>query len=243
MEVQTSALMVMLDCLLDTRIGVLFSFGEDKMSDVLNGNYYTRQEDKFTGIDPELFKQRYQTRNKETLKNTGVTKIITLLQEFVFKTLNQSLVTPHHMLPKIVLNTYPYDLSETEKETFVKVLMHYTKQKCQIEVIHKAPIELTPTFVKRHFSVMIMYHYVEWLEIHSQSEAFKTVMCPEVTLIAPALFFNGTPKTDELQVLERQRMSPFKAIEMIASPFIGLRLMPIEDFSFVVNLKQSQETA
>lgn len=235
METKISALMITLDCLLDTRIGVLFSFGGEAIETALDEKYYSRQEDKFTGIDTDAFNERYQKRDKETLKNSGVTKMITLLQEFVFKTLNQSLVTPHHYLPKIVLNTYPYVLSEAEKETFAKVLIHYTGEKCQVELIHLSPEELTPVFVKRHFSVMIMYHYLEWIETHAKTEAFKTVSCPDVTLMGPALYFNGPPKIEELQILERQNVSPFKAVEMIASPFIGLKLLPVEDFSFAIN--------
>lgn len=243
MEAQTSSLMIMMDCLLDTRIGVIFSFGEETLNKVLNENYHTRQEDKFVGIDSQEFKQRYAARDKTTLKNSAVTCLIKLLQEFVFKTLNQSLVTPHHLLPKIVLNTYPYVLSEEETKVFIKILMHYTNQKCQVEVIYKSPESLTPKFVKHNFSVMIMYHYLEWLEFHSASEAFKTTTCPEVTLMGPALFFNGPPKQEEIQILERQNLTPFRAVEMIASPFVGLKLLPVEDFSLVINLKRNPEAA
>lgn len=241
METKTSTLMVELDCLLDTRLGTLFSFGPEIMDTVLTEAYYQREEDKFPNVDDATFKSRYSQRDISVLKNACPTKIISLIQEFVVKTLNQSLVSPHHYLPKVVLNTYPYDLSDAECESMIKILMYFTKEKCQIEHVCLPYEALTPSYVKHAYSVMIMYDYRTWLECHAKTEAFKTSSCPEVTLMAPAIFFDGPLKLEDMQMLEKQNLTPFKAVEMIAAPFVNLKLLPIEEFSFIMKLNKKPE--
>ena len=242
MEIKLSTLMVELDCLLDTRLGTLFSLGEDIAEQALTSNYYDRQEDKFPGVETDIFRAKYKLRDVSTLRNSGVTQIIQLIKEFVVKTLNQSIVTPHHYIPKIVLNTYPYKLSDKEKDNFVKVLMYLTKEECQVETIHMTYEALTPSYVKQVFSVMLMYDYRSWLECHAVNNAFKTQSCPEVSLIAPAIFFDGPLKLEDKQILEKQKITPFKAVEMIAAPFVNLKLLPVNEFSFIMKLpKQPTE--
>lgn len=241
MEIQQSTLMVMMDTLLDTRMGTLLSLGGDVLNHVvLKGNYYERVEDKFLDVDPVIFKEAYDNRNKETLKKSGVTQVIALIEEFVNKLQNQNLVTPFHYIPKVVLNIYPYELTENEIDVFKRLLVRYTDKKAIVDVVSMSYEELTPLYVKKHLSMMIMYDYHHWLEIHSENKNFEAVICPEVTLVGPMLFFNGPMKQTDILLLKKENLSPFEGIEAIANPLVNLTLFPIETFSFVLKIPKQE---
>lgn len=241
MEIQHSTLMVMMDTLLDTRLGTLLTLGGDVLSHaVLKGDYYTRVEDKFLDVDPVAFQEAYRNRNKETLKKSGVTQIIVLIEEFVSKLQNQNLVTPFHSIPKIVLNTYPYQLTENEIDVFKRLLVRYTNKNAAIDIVNMSYEALTPLYVKKHLSMLIMYDYHQWLEIHAQNKNFETIMCPEVTLVGPMIFFNGPMKQTDVILLKKENLTPFEGIEAIANPLVNLTLFPIEMFSFVLKIPKQE---
>lgn len=243
MEIQQSTLMVMMDTLLDTRMGTLLSLGSDVLNHVIDtGGYYTRVEDKFPDVDPQVFKTAYENRNKDILKKSGVTQIVMMIEEYVSKIQNQNLVSPFHQIPKVVLNTYPYQLTEKEIDNFKRLLVRYTNKQAIVDVIYLSYEDLTPKYVKKHLSMLIMYDYHQWLEIHAVNKNFETVTCPEVTVVGPMIYFNGPMKQSDVLLLKKENLTPFQSIEAVAGPLAHLTLLPVELFSFVLKLPK-KETA
>lgn len=233
-----STFYIELDCLFDTRLATLYSFGEDVMKNVLGETYYTREQDVFPGVDPEEFKRRYQSRTKAILKDAITTPMIEMIQEFTLETLHQIVNSPFHHLPKITLNTYPYELTEEECQVISEIIVSKTKGRADVECIHKSPAELTPVYVKQNFGIMVMYDYPVWLEHHSRTGDFTRVTCPEVTVLAPKLYFNGLPSSADMAQAKSINMTPFEAMETFVGPLVGLKLLPIEYFSLVLKLKR-----
>jgi hypothetical protein len=241
MEIQQSTLMVTMDALLDTRMGTLLSLGEDVLNHViLHGDYYTRVEDKFLDVDQSMFKAAYENRDKEILKKSGVTQVILMIQEYVNKMQNQNLVTPFHRIPKIVINSYPYLLTDAEIETFKRLMIRYTQKNALVDVVHMSNETLTPTYVKKHLAMLITYDYHQWLEFHSLNKNLETVTCPEVTVVGPMIYFNGPMKHSDILALKKENLSPFEGIEAIANPLINLTLFPIDLFSFVLKIPKQE---
>lgn len=243
MEIQQSTLMVMMDTLLDTRMGTLLSLGSDVLNHVVEtSDYYTRVEDKFPEVDPQTFKTIYNNRNKDILKKSGVTQIVMMIEEYVNKMQNQNLVSPFHQIPKVVLNTYPYQLTESEIDNFKRLLVRYTNKQALVDVVHLSYESLTPSYVKKNLSMLIMYDYHQWLEIHAANKNFETTTCPEVTVVGPMLYFNGPMKQTDILLLKKENLTPFQSIEAVAGPLVHLTLLPVELFSFVLKLPK-KETA
>ena len=228
-----STLFVELDTILDTRIGALALMGGDTLSKVLNSDYHRRLIDRFPNIDNDKFKEIYDSRNKKILQYSMITPIIDIISQFIATTLRQVITTPFHYKPKIALNIYPYKLTDEEVNNIIKVLVELTMAKADIEIVSMSYDEITPRFVKQNLSVLILYEYYKWLEIHSANEAFKKVTCPEVTLIAPSIYFNP------IKANTSQDINSFKIMEEMAAPLVGLCLIDIKYFSMVIKVKDT----
>ena len=83
---------------------------------------------------------------------------------------------------------------------------------------------------------MIIYDHPEWMNTHA--EAFKKTLLPEVTLFAPAIYFNPPPTKEEVMKHIQELMHPMEALEKLASPIIDLKLIDVKYFS-VVERKQT----
>lgn len=225
---KTSAIFVELDTLLDTRMATLNRMGQEAVESALKAGYHSRPFDFFPGVDEAEFKRLYDARDKVTLAQALVTPICQLVREFVAKTLDNVHNSPFHYRPKIILNIHPYKLTEGEIQVFIKTFRALTLGAADIEAVDMSYEQISPLYVKTNLSVMVLYQYDQWLEVHSQSEAFKKVTAPDVSLLAPAIYFKKPekkPKPDD---------DPFAAMQQLAAPFIGLALMPIENFSMVL---------
>lgn len=237
-----STFYVTLDCLLDTRIATLFTFGEKAVQQALDQDYYTRESDHFPGTDKAAFDARYAARDASILTNAMATPILTMLQEFVVETLQHVVNSPFHHQPKIVVNIHPYVLDEATIQVIIRMLIAKTNQRADIEVISKSVEELTPAYVKQQYSIMVMYDYYVWLERHSETGDLRRVTCPEVTLIGPAINFKGPLSPNDLAKAKSLNLTPYKAMELAAGPFIGLQLIAIENFCMALKLKKASPT-
>ncbi len=222
-----STLLVELDCLLDTRISILSELDDNKLEEVIK-QYHNRDIDEFPYYSFDRFKELYDNRDKNILKNALVTPIMDLIIEFVNKTLLQIINSPHHFRPKVIINIYPYDLKEEEIKNIISLIVNKTQQRATIEVINKDIKNLTIGYIKNNISIMVMYKYFEWLEYHCNIKAFEKITCPEVTLFGPSIYFK--PKQNNIDI----KQDPIKSTEELASPLIGLKLLPISLFSFIL---------
>jgi hypothetical protein len=224
-----STLFVELDALLDTRLAILTSFGEEALKFNLTKNYFSRKHDFFIGINQEEYKIKYLNRDKSILKNSLSTELRNVINQFIQKTLLNRTTTPYQFLPKIIVNLYPYQLEEKEKQIILSSIIAMTHDLAPIEIVYLPYLEITPMYVKKNLSVLILYNYLEWLELQSKLNNFPKTICPEVTLLGPCIYFilpNNHTNTSE---------NPFGAIEHIASPLISLKLLPIHVFSIAID--------
>jgi len=93
--------------------------------------------------------------------------------------------------------------------------------------------KLTPSFLKENLAILFMYDYNNWLD--AQAENFKKLPCPEITLIAPELYFNKLPSKEDINTMKEQQIDPFKATEILSAALIGLKLYEID--LFCANIK------
>lgn len=233
-ELTFSTMLVELDCLLDTRISLLAELDDSKFKDVIK-MYHNRDIDEFPYYSFDKFKELYDNRDKSILKNAIVTPIMSLITEFVDKTLLQIINSPFHYQPKIIINIYPYKLSDDEITNIISLIINKTKLRATVEVIDKSIKELTVGYVKDNLSVMVMYKYYEWIEYHCSIKAFKSISCPEVCLFGPSIYFK--PKQPNTNI----KVDPISSTEELAKPLIGLKLFPINLFSFVIPTTEKQQ--
>ena len=222
-----------LDALLDTRLSTIYGYGDEIMQGVLSDNYFDRLIDNFKGIDTDDFKTKYSNRTKSVLQNAIICKVIKMIRELVEIMLQQALTSPFHTGPKIFLNIYPYKLLPEEEDVIIRGLIHVTNKVADIEIINLNKDELTPEFIKDKLAILFKYEYNEWLD--AQANNFKEKPCPEVGVIVPAIYASKEPTKEEYDMLHENKISPFRAIEILSAPVIGLKLHEVE--LFCANLK------
>lgn len=231
-EHKIETVFVELDALLDTRLGTLAKLGQDLAVAALDGGYFTRMSDKFPGVDPAVFKQAYADRNTETLAYSKPTMLLSVLTQLTTTLSEQAKVRPYHDGTRVVVNTYPYQLTAEEVTEIGKAITVWINSAAPVELTYLSTKDLTPSYCRDHFSVMVVYEYDSWFVTHN--EAFKRVRPNEVTMLAPALYFNQEPTEQELEQACAEAMHPLKAVELLASPVIDLKLLDSKYFSLMV---------
>lgn len=231
-----STFYIELDSLFDTRLSTLYTFGPDAVDRAIAAGYYERSIDIFPDIDTDLYQKRYASRDKSLLHNSVVTSIIDMLKDYVSSIVLQANSSPFKLKPKILLNTYPYTLGADEEKILISTLVHITQGIADIELISYNIEQLTPIYVKKNIAIMAMYEYYKWIEHHSATGDFNRVTCPEVTLLGPAIYYKGLPNHSDMEIAKKEKITPFQAMEIIASPLIGLKLMPVRVFSMAIEL-------
>lgn len=235
-EFTHSSLLIELDALFDTRLGTIGGVSQELFNDVISNNYHNRLGDFFPNISNEEYRRLYSLRDKKTLFRTMINSIGHLLRDFAKSTIKNSINSPFIYKPRILINVHPYDLTTEEEELIIKGVAIVTNGMADIKCINRTYEELTPMYVKNNLSIMILYEYYNWLEIHSANKLFKKTTCPEVTLLGPAIYINPINKT------KIPKEDPFRAFELLAEPIINLKLLPIEMFSIAIkDSKQDTE--
>jgi len=230
-DTKESNLLVELDCLLDTRLAVLYRHDIKAFEKAMKSQYPGRVIDAFSGINATEFRKLYKKRDKSDLKNALGTGFVSVIKDFTISTLQNNLDTPFRMAPVITINTYPYDLTEKELELVIMSIARKTKELADVTVVNISPEDLTPLYIKSMYSMVAMYDYVEWLEIHSANGNLKKTTCPDIGLLAPELFYLDLPSKEEISKIKATGKSPFEAMEELVSPLIALKFMPAEFFS------------
>lgn len=226
MSANFANVMIGLDELFDTRLATLFRMDREKTEALIrSGQYLSRVYDEFEGFDTEAFKAAYASRDVKTLKGAMITEAYDFLNFFVDKTIKAAGETPFVKQPKILLNTYPYTLSESAINNIVLGLALLTHRECDIEVVSMSNDDLTPKWVKENLVLLVKYDYAAWLERQAVLKGFDTVMPSEVLMNAPAMVASE-------EAWEKVKACDiFLAIQANVEMFIHLVLHPVSKFS------------
>lgn len=218
-----------LDAIFDTRMGTLVRMEVDHQQANLKGiqakGYYYRDRDAFFSVKPDQFKTLYDKRDQKTLQASMITPVVKFLLNFCRDTYEATINSPFKLIPKIVINTLPYRLSNDEKELIRKAVEMKIGQQAEVQMVEHQYSDITPMFLKANFVSMIaLYEPYEWLEIHSKNENLKNSSCPLTMMLGPALIRNLQDSETKLAELREE-------MEQLAKPFINLQLLPIQIFS------------
>lgn len=222
---------VFLDAILDTRAGTISRLCPDKVIDILADNYHQRFEDKFKGIDPEVFKDAYAKRDIETLSVSTVTGIMVLLKQLCDVLIEQAITMPFHSGPEIILNTYPYKVDEELSELICKSIAVWTEGRVPVEAVYMTPEEITPEYCKENLSLMIFYEYGDWLNLHLAS--MEKTNLKEITMYVPALYFSKCPTPKEMEELLAEAPHPFLSLELMVKPVLDFNIIDVRYFSIL----------
>lgn len=227
-ELKRDVIYVDLDALLDTRLGTLATVNDDFAVNAMKADYFKRESDTFPDMDLETFKEAYAQRDVAVLRRSVLTNVIYLLVSFVKSSIEDIAQNGQNMGLEICVNTYPYALSQEEREELLLVLQTKLGTEVGMTAVFLSEEELTPEHCKKNYAAMVRYSFHRWLELHT--EAWKTTKMPAVAFYAPMLYAK-IPTAEELKELKEMKLEPFQATELACAPLFALRLLDANMFS------------
>lgn len=226
-EVRTSRTLVDLDSLFDTRLGTIGLYNADLLKTILEANnHHLRTCESYGTLKFDEFKAIYDKRDKLTLSKSLPTGMQIFLDHIITETKKTAIDNPTCSIPELVINSFPYNLTEEEENNIIATAS--TSFRCPVKIVNLPLEAITPRLLAKEYDSFIIYSYYEWLEIHSKSELFKKERCPDVAMFVPAISFNDPNVTVPADFFER--------LEIMTSPIIGLRFLPISHFSVFIEV-------
>lgn len=177
--------LVDIDVLFDTRLAVLESIDEKKAHDLLLSGYYVRERDEFPGFDLEEFRKRYKERNIVTLANSKMTTLMMQLREIIGSYCIESTMENIDAKVELILNIYPYKLTEEELNMFVMCLKIRLGNIVPVRVINSTITNIHPQWLDDNVVAYYCYDWSKWFE-HHHMEILKKRM-DNVQIIAPKI--------------------------------------------------------
>lgn len=234
---QTQRILVMLDALLDTRLGALHEVNRDAAVKLLrNPKYFTRANDDLSQLDPAIdrgvLEAAYKNRTADTLVDSLMTPMVACVANIVKLLEEQRINTPYVERVEVLVNLWPYDLSTEEKDEIAAAMCSYLPFDVIVDTCTMPVSAMTVEMIKREFSGVILYDLAEWMLLHGRE--FEHVKIPAVTMWAPKLHANGQQafKVGDLGE-EFNHLDPYETIEKFIAPLVALELLDVEYFSIL----------
>ena len=221
-------ILVELDCLLDTRLGVVSQLNEDAAVKLLELDYWSRKSDDFekmTGgmITNNDFKEAYKKRDIETLKRSRSTALPYALATMTTGLDAMAANTPLIERPTLTINTHPYKLDDDEREAIAAAVTTFVGVDVKLDFA-SIPLELlSPSVLKNSWEAVILYEFDRWLNTHYNT--LLSCKIPRNVLMVPALSAKGDPEVDDYTDPEFGVLPPFAAAEFLLTEFISLDMI------------------
>lgn len=217
-----------LDVLYDTRLATLELIDPRLAKRVLSENYFKRTHDSFPFISRDDFRSVYNIRNEALLEKATVTKMPVILDNFIKEAVVRVNETPYKGDINVFLNTYPYNLDRNKAIALLDPLSKMTGNFAKVHALNMSPEQLTLKFCRDNFSLMVMYDFEDWLEIHTKNDAFRNTPIPDIPLFVPELFLTSQPPSmEDLKSITRETGHPFRALERYARSVIDIGMIDI----------------
>lgn len=216
----SKTIFIELDSLFDTRLGVLYmEFGE-KILDILP-TYKKRNIDSFMPlVNNADFAELYRKRNKDVLRNSMQTNIFGLAKSFVNNAISEMTLNPFPASPRVILNTYPYNLTFDEKQIFLKLLIAKVSSYADIDIVYLPNKDINPKYLNENVELLIKYDYTEWFEDQALHNTYVKHKCPDVKFITPAILNMDSKALSE--VIENEKESPMGTFDSFRFVFADL---------------------
>lgn len=197
-------ILVPLDTILDTRLGVISGISSEAATRLTSSDHYWLREHndwyKLTGglITNEQFDKAYALRGGENTKQTISNSVLTGIVPFIIRIMGEfevnSLNDLNAQLDEIalVVNYYPYVFNADELEVLEDSVKDIFGTNIILELISIPDTLLTPQLFDREFAMYIPYDSHEW--IHQHHEALAQVRMPCFNFVGPKLFEKDVSK-------------------------------------------------
>jgi hypothetical protein len=175
-----------LDCLIDTRLSVLYNIDKDLIKKLLlSGDYHNRIKDEFGYIDSTVFNKVYNRRDKSILNNASPTNMINMLGEYSIESRHSNYNYGDNSNVKLYLNVYPYKLNDEEITNMQIGISSLVNDAIEVEVVYMDDVQLSPSWINEHVGVVVMYDGIKWIERELSNDRLIKTPIPDIGMITP----------------------------------------------------------
>ena len=249
---------VMLDALLDSRIGTLMRMkAEYAIKATGSKEYHQRLADDFAEIvedenfDLKFYQNLYYTRDISTMFYSRATRMVEYLKRIIHDQAIRKMTGDPRVGPlKLIINTYPYYLEGEDLTYLRRVLAAAFAQPFEVIEMDFRPIkEMTLNWLRAiEPAVCVMYDFYEWTKScadlpRTQEEAKKMVGSPETIMMVPGLL---TSRHDYQKFMNMDRSDagindPFTTARKFFAPAFALEVLPARYFSVQLIVEETVE--
>lgn len=243
-------ILIDIDTLLDTRMGVLMQMNESLFADNVDEGYRVRNNDVwsnlFDGIDQAEYEERYRNRDEIALRNSRITNMVHVLIRLItdYSTTRMFQNRENDKL-ELIINLFPYvNLSKVEIHHILQCLTEYLGSSITLRVAFYDPME-TPLsrLVSDGFTQYIMYDFNSWCKKHySNSTDYDSVdRKQDFIIVAPRISERELTdaEREELRANGLEDHDPFELTSAIFAPafqleYLSTMLFSVIDVNFIL---------
>ena len=214
-----------MDCLVDSRLACIIYVNPDLALELVKKGYTNRLHNTLSKIHPlindDVIDNIWKNRDISILKNAKRSMMTDLLGDYISQS-NNNPQHPQSLDYRIVVNTYPYDLSREQLIEYFNCFSILLNTK-NISRVHLPPKEITPSYLKEKVNRFICHDFDEWLGCHKDILINNPI--PFVTIAVPFCLVKGKEddKIDEDQIIKTSTAS--------FSSIFDLEFFPLRDLS------------
>lgn len=214
-------LLVDIECLFDTRIGVVCDNKPESLNSINYKEYSKRPKDSSEYIHLDNFEEAFANRKKSCLLSAPQTKLLYGLAETVLAIESKKSDDPTIGDTEILVNFTPFEFDEEEKRIITEGIASVLPSFCVVKPVSVPLIAVTPSYLRDNVDCWYVYEFNKWLGL--QFENLKKVQIPTVSIMTPALFAGDVGDSEM-----------FADTEISMSQHFMLHYQPVEHYSVYV---------
>lgn len=234
-----------LDSLFDTRLGCLGEVDPKLVQIALEQGFLTRSSDTFSFIKTETFNELYKLRNNETLKLSPLTNCHKLVCETVVRLLQGSIDSPEITSIGLVINTYPYVLTDQEAGDLLDLMVNKTAKLINIELKYLDDKQMNFKHCEENYDVLFIYDYLNFIERNVAANNHKKNSLYDRILFAPEIFLRDVSVKDLEKIYKKnpkvKGLTPAYAVQALASPILHIEFVDPKVFSVDLDLYKTKD--
>lgn len=225
MLVRHQRLMVMLDSLVDTRLGLVKQHYSDNITDAKLELYHNRDHVRvwdIFGIPEDDYKAKYAKRDLDTLRCSFGTLMSEMLRSLISQGLLKSELNANINPVEVSINVWPYETDDDFNEVLVEAIRErviYSDKDVANKVKFKvASLDIgtmSAKDIRADYETLIIYDLADWLS--TSNELTANAPAPTLVVYYAALL---TEDSDEMRELaSKDTNNPFKLTRQALAPF------------------------
>lgn len=211
-----------LDALLDTRMGVLCARFPSQVPAVDLEAYVNRNTNnlpKLFNVNKNEWDAAWASRDLSALKHSHATSLSKTLSRLLAPHKVRGDVSPIHDRLHLLVNYWPYKLTEELQQEFTIAIAELTTEGTLVSMVSHAPKDLTPSFIDKRYQAMVLYDYLPWLD--AQKEALGETRIPRVVVYTQGVIIDDDPEM--LENIKRESIDPFVRLKQHLAEYFSVQ--------------------